>query len=101
MKHSSSGARASTSPHGSTIIEPPKLSLSGGCVPIWSAATTNAWFSIARARTRISQWARAPDEECFIAANLDFARQDEVRDKLPSLANRMAGAYRWPDEVTA
>jgi predicted amidohydrolase len=45
--------------------------------------------------------ARAPDEECFIAANLDFARQDEVRDKLPSLANRVTGAYRWPDEVTA
>jgi predicted amidohydrolase len=45
--------------------------------------------------------ARAPDEECFIAANLDFARQDEVRDKLPSLANRVAGAYRWPDQVTA
>jgi deaminated glutathione amidase len=45
--------------------------------------------------------ARAPDEECFIAANLDFARQDEVRDRLPSLANRVARAYRWPDEVTA
>ena len=45
--------------------------------------------------------ARAPDEECFIAANLDFARQDEVRDQLPSLANRVASAYRWPDEVTA
>ena len=45
--------------------------------------------------------ARAPDDECFIAANLDFARQDEVRDQLPSLANRVAGAYRWPDEVTA
>ena len=45
--------------------------------------------------------ARAPDEECFIAADLDFARQDEVRDKLPSLANRVAGAYRWPDEVPA
>ena len=45
--------------------------------------------------------ARAPDEECFIAANLDFARQDEIRDQLPSLANRVAGAYRWPDEVTA
>ncbi len=45
--------------------------------------------------------ARAPEEECFVAANLDFARQDEVRDKLPSLANRVAGAYRWPDEVTA
>jgi predicted amidohydrolase len=45
--------------------------------------------------------ARAPDEECFIAANLDFAHQDEVRDKLPSLANRVASAYRWPSEVTA
>jgi deaminated glutathione amidase len=45
--------------------------------------------------------ARASDEECFIAANLDFARQDEVRDQLPSLANRVGGAYRWPDEVTA
>ena len=45
--------------------------------------------------------ARAADEECFIAANLDFARQDEVRDRLPSLANRVAGAYRWPAEVTA
>jgi predicted amidohydrolase len=45
--------------------------------------------------------AHAPDEECFIAANLDFARQDEVRDRLPSLANRVAGAYRWPDTVTA
>jgi predicted amidohydrolase len=45
--------------------------------------------------------ARAADEECFVAANLDFARQDEVRDKLPSLANRVAGAYRWPDEVPA
>ena len=38
--------------------------------------------------------ARAPDEECFIAADLDFARQDEVREQLPSLANRQAGAYR-------
>jgi deaminated glutathione amidase len=45
--------------------------------------------------------ARAPDEECFIAANLDFARQDDVRDKLPSLANRVASAYRWPAEVPA
>jgi predicted amidohydrolase len=45
--------------------------------------------------------ARAPDEETFIAANLDFARQDEVRDQLPSLANRMPGAYAWPQEVSA
>ena len=45
--------------------------------------------------------ARAPDEETFIAANLDFARQDEVRDQLPSLANRMPGTYNWPQEVSA
>jgi deaminated glutathione amidase len=45
--------------------------------------------------------ARAPDEETFIAADLDLARQDEVRDKLPSLANRMPGAYVWPQEVPA
>ena len=46
--------------------------------------------------------ARAPDasagrpEPCFVAADLDLARQEEVREKLPSLANRVAGAYRWP-----
>ena len=36
-----------------------------------------------------------------MAADLDLARQDEVREKLPSLANRVAGAYRWPEEVRA
>jgi len=46
--------------------------------------------------------ARAGDEEeCFVAAELDLAAQDEVRSKLPSLANRMAAAYRWPEEVRA
>ena len=45
--------------------------------------------------------ARAPDEETFIAADLDFARQDEVRDQLPSLANRMPATYAWPQEVSA
>jgi predicted amidohydrolase len=49
--------------------------------------------------------ARAPDafggaaEPSFIAADLDLARQDEVREKLPSLANRVAVAYRWPEEA--
>jgi predicted amidohydrolase len=49
--------------------------------------------------------ARAPDastgaaEHGFVAADLDLARQDEVREKLPSLANRLASAYRWPQEV--
>ena len=46
--------------------------------------------------------ARAPaDGEHFIAADLDLARQDEIRDKLPSLANRVESAYRWPEKVTA
>jgi predicted amidohydrolase len=35
----------------------------------------------------------APDEECFIAADLDFAEQDRVREELPSLANRRPEAY--------
>jgi deaminated glutathione amidase len=41
----------------------------------------------------------APDTECFVAADLDLARQAEVRATLPSLANRVPGAYRWPEEV--
>ncbi|MEJ7750959.1 MAG: carbon-nitrogen hydrolase family protein [Thermoleophilaceae bacterium] len=44
--------------------------------------------------------ARAEDRECVISADLDFARQDEVRDTLPSLANRVPSAYRWPEEAT-
>ena len=41
------------------------------------------------------------DEPCFVAADLDLDRQDDVREKLPSLANRMPATYRWPSEVTA
>ena len=40
--------------------------------------------------------ATAPDEECFVAADLDFSAQDRVREELPSLANRQPGAYAWP-----
>jgi deaminated glutathione amidase len=44
--------------------------------------------------------ARAGGEgEAFVAADLDLDRQDEIREKLPSLANRMAGAYHWPEEA--
>jgi predicted amidohydrolase len=44
--------------------------------------------------------ARAGGEgETFVAADLDLDRQDEIREKLPSLANRVAGAYRWPEEA--
>ena len=46
--------------------------------------------------------ARASTEgEGFIAADLDLARQDEIREKLPSLANRVEAAYKWPQEVRA
>ena len=38
----------------------------------------------------------APDEECFVAADLDLAEQDRVRESLPSLANRRPEAYAWP-----
>ncbi|MEA2412743.1 MAG: deaminated glutathione amidase [Thermoleophilaceae bacterium] len=46
--------------------------------------------------------ARAPGEgETFVAADLDFARLADVRAKLPSLQNRVPGAYRWPARVEA
>ncbi|HMI80763.1 MAG TPA: carbon-nitrogen hydrolase family protein [Solirubrobacterales bacterium] len=45
--------------------------------------------------------ASAPDEECFVAAELDLAEQDRVRESLPSLANRQPGAYAWPKEGPA
>ena len=45
---------------------------------------------------------RAPGEgEHVIAADLDLARQEELRQKLPSLANRVDDAYAWPEEVRA
>jgi predicted amidohydrolase len=46
--------------------------------------------------------ARAPGEgETFVAAELDFGRLNDVRSKLPSLQNRVPGAYRWPEPVEA
>jgi deaminated glutathione amidase len=38
----------------------------------------------------------APDEECFVVTELDFAAQERIRASLPSLANRRPGAYVWP-----
>jgi deaminated glutathione amidase len=43
----------------------------------------------------------APDGEGFVAAELDFALQDRVRESLPALANRRPESYRWPEEVHA
>jgi predicted amidohydrolase len=39
--------------------------------------------------------------EHVIAADLDLARQEEIREKLPSLANRVDSAYAWPEGITA
>jgi predicted amidohydrolase len=40
--------------------------------------------------------ATAPDSETHVVAELDFARQREIRASLPSLANRRPRAYAWP-----
>jgi len=45
--------------------------------------------------------ATAPDEECFVAAELDFAAQERVRESLPSLAHRRPRAYVWPQLIEA
>ncbi len=45
--------------------------------------------------------ATAPDEECVVVADLDFAAQDRVRESLPSLANRRPRAYIWPQLTEA
>jgi deaminated glutathione amidase len=45
--------------------------------------------------------ASAGEGEAVVAADLDLARQDEVREQLPSLANRVPEAYRWPEGVRA
>jgi predicted amidohydrolase len=37
----------------------------------------------------------------YCVADLDFNRQSEIRDKLPSLANRQGAAYSWPAEALA
>jgi deaminated glutathione amidase len=49
--------------------------------------------------------ARAPDweageaAECFVTAELDLARQERIREELPSLRNRVPDAYRWPESA--
>jgi predicted amidohydrolase len=62
-------------------------------------------FSSCGRSTIVDPWgvvlATAPDEECFIAAELDFTSQDRVRESLPSLANRRPQAYVWPQLTEA
>jgi deaminated glutathione amidase len=40
--------------------------------------------------------ATAADEEGFVAADLDLDAQQQVRESLPSLANRRPETYAWP-----
>ncbi len=53
----------------------------------------------------VDPWGRAlaiaPDEECFVSADLDLPAQEEVRESLPSLANRRPDAYVWPQLTEA
>jgi predicted amidohydrolase len=41
--------------------------------------------------------AQAPDREGFVAADLDFTIQDDMRSSLPSLRHRRPETYRWPE----
>ena len=45
----------------------------------------------------VDPWGRllasAADGECFIAADLDLAEQDRIREELPALANRRPQTY--------
>jgi predicted amidohydrolase len=45
--------------------------------------------------------ATAADGERFVAAELDLAAQDRIREALPSLANRRPAAYVWPQAMEA
>jgi len=45
--------------------------------------------------------AQAPDQPGHIVADLDLARQLEIREQLPALANRRGDVYRWPEEIRA
>jgi predicted amidohydrolase len=45
--------------------------------------------------------ATAPDEECFVAADLDLEAQQRIRESLPSLANRRPQVYAWPQLTEA
>jgi predicted amidohydrolase len=43
--------------------------------------------------------ATATDEPGVVLAELDRARLEDVRARLPSLASRVPAAYRWPAAV--
>jgi len=62
-------------------------------------------FSSYGRSTIVDPWgvvlATAPDEECFVAAELHFGAQARIREALPSLANRRPQVYAWPQLTEA
>ncbi|MDQ3586882.1 MAG: carbon-nitrogen hydrolase family protein [Actinomycetota bacterium] len=54
--------------------------------------------SLGARRTDASAARLSRGGEGFVVADLDLGRQVEIRERLPSLANRVPGAYRWPIE---
>jgi predicted amidohydrolase len=86
---------------GQIGMHPPDKESFGGSMVVdpWGEVLARApEMTSVGARRTDAPAARLP-QECFVAADLDLARQDEVREQLPSLANRMPAAYRWPEEV--
>ena len=51
----------------------------------------------------VDPWGKVLDEvaegEGFAIADLDLAELEDVRERIPSLANRRGAAYAWPEEV--
>jgi len=45
--------------------------------------------------------ATAPDRECVLRATIDPEYLQKVRRQVPSVENRQADLYRWPDEALA
>src|SRR3954453_20514614 len=82
-----SGAVARTSPHGSTISERPPERTTPPASPLWLAAMTNAWSSIARARTRTSQWSR-------VVANVNAAGTTRIRAPRTATSGYSSGNRR-------
>jgi predicted amidohydrolase len=69
----------------------------------------NQWGSFAEGKAAygrssiVDPWgvvlAQAPDEDTVISAELDRGRLEEIRRRLPSLANRQPSSYQWPAGV--
>jgi predicted amidohydrolase len=53
----------------------------------------------------VDPWGRVLDEvaegEGFAIADLDLAELEDVRERIPSLANRRVAAYAWPEEAAS